>query len=191
MKISELMTRDVKSCALNETLNSAARIMWDHDCGCVPVVDAHRRLVGIVTDRDLSMAAYTQGLPLGAIPIERAMSSRVIACSPSDSVATAHRLMRTHEIHRLPVVNSSGALVGILSLSDLAHHARNQHPTPASGTHEHAAEIFETVSAIRRRRPKAIVTSAIAAAAAKSETADKSNVAQRRRRAKPRKTARD
>jgi CBS domain-containing protein len=189
MKISELMTRDVKACALNETLNAAARIMWDHDCGCVPVVDAHRRLAGIVTDRDLSMAAYTQGLPLGAIPIERVMSSRVIACSPSDSVATAHRLMRTHEIHRIPVVNSSGALVGILSLSDLAHHARNQHPTPAGGTHEHAAEIFETVSAIRRRRPKTIATSA--APAAKSDTADKSDAAQRRRRAKPRKTARD
>jgi CBS domain-containing protein len=189
MKISELMTRDVKSCALNETLNAAARIMWDQDCGCVPVIDAHRRLAGIVTDRDLSMAAYTQGLPLGAIPIERAMSSRVIACSPADSVATAHRLMRSHEIHRLPVVNSSGALVGILSLSDLAHHARNGRPAAPEVTQQQAAEIFETVSAIRRRRPKAIVASA--AAADNSQTADKSNVAQRRRRAKPRKTARE
>ena len=59
------MTRDVKTCTIHDSLNGAARIMWDHDCGCAPVVDAHGKLVGIVTDRDICMAAYTQGVPLG------------------------------------------------------------------------------------------------------------------------------
>ncbi|HYL58968.1 MAG TPA: CBS domain-containing protein [Candidatus Acidoferrales bacterium] len=178
MKVSELMTREVKSCALDETLNAAARIMWEHDCGCVPVLDANRRLAGIVTDRDLSMAAYTQGLPLGAIPVERAMSAQVITCAPGDSLATAHRLMRTHEVHRLPVVDSAGAIIGILSLSDLAHHARNGLAGPAAAKGQHAAEIFETVAAIRRRRP----TSSAAAASKAS--------ASKRSRAKSRKTPR-
>lgn len=174
MKVSVLMTREVKSCALDETLNAAARIMWEHDCGCVPVLDANRALAGIVTDRDLSMAAYTQGLPLGGIAVERVMSARVITCSPGDSVATAHRLMRTHEIHRLPVVDSAGALVGILSLSDLAHHARNG--LPSTARRQHAAEIFETVAAVRRRRP-----TAIAATAAKASKAPKRSSARSRK----------
>ena len=114
------MTREVRACTVHDSLNAAARVMWDHDCGCVPVVDSHGRLGGIVTDRDISMAAYTQGVPLEAIPLERVMAGRVISCARGDDVETAHRLMRTHEIHRLPVVDSRGRLVGILSLSDVA-----------------------------------------------------------------------
>jgi CBS domain-containing protein len=179
VKVSELMTRDVKSCALEETLNAAARIMWDHDCGCVPVLDASRQLAGIVTDRDLSMAAYTQGLPLGAIPVERAMSGRVITCAPGDSVAMAHRLMRSHEVHRLPVVDSAGAVIGILSLSDLAHHARNGLRGAAAVKSQHAAEIFETVAAIRRRRPAASAAAASKASAPKRLRAKSSKTPRR------------
>jgi CBS-domain-containing membrane protein len=131
-------------------LNAAARIMWDHDCGCAPVVDQTGKLVGIVTDRDLCMAAYTQGQPLGAIPVERAMSARVIACARGDDLATAHRLMRTHEIHRLPVTDTRGRLLGILSLSDLVDHARGN-PAAAS----EAVEVAATFSSIRRRRESA------------------------------------
>ena len=62
------------------------------------------------------------GRPLDAIPVERVMSPRVISCSRSDDLETAHRLMRTHEIHRLPVVDSRGKPIGILSLSDVINH---------------------------------------------------------------------
>ena len=60
--------------------------MWDHDCGCAPVVDGHGRLAGIITDRDICMAAYTQGMPLEAIPVERAMSARVVSCMRGDDL---------------------------------------------------------------------------------------------------------
>ena len=100
MKVADLMTREVRACTIHDSLNAAARIMWDHDCGCAPVVDSHGRLAGILTDRDISMAAYTQGLPLEAIPVERVMARRVITCARGDDVEKAHRLMRTHEIHR-------------------------------------------------------------------------------------------
>ena len=148
------MTRDVRACTIHDSLNAAARIMWDHDCGCAPVVDAHGRLAGIVTDRDICMAAYTQGLPLEAIPVERVMSARVISCARGDDLETAHRLMRTHEIHRIPVADSRGRLAGILSLSDVINHSRGDSAAPSE-----AVEIAATISAIRRQREPASAAS--------------------------------
>jgi CBS-domain-containing membrane protein len=120
--------------------------MWDHDCGCAPIVDANGKLAGIVTDRDICMAAYTQGAPLQEIPIERAMSPKVISCARTDDLDKAHRLMRTHEIHRIPVVDSRGRPIGILSLSDVVNHWQGDRAA------ENAIEIAATFSAIRRRR---------------------------------------
>jgi len=128
--------------------------MWEHDCGCAPVVDGHGKLVGIVTDRDICMAAYTQGLPLEAIAVERVMSPRVISCARGDDLETAHRLMRTHEIHRIPVADSRGRLAGILSLSDLVNYSGGDSAALA-------AEITETISAIRRRRKPAALADSV------------------------------
>jgi CBS-domain-containing membrane protein len=129
--------------------------MWDHDCGCVPVVDAQDRLVGIVTDRDICMAAYTQGVPLAAIAVERVMSPRVISCTRGDDLETAHRLMRTHEIHRIPVADSRGRLVGILSLSDMVNYS-------SGDTTALAVEIAATLAAIRQRRKQDALAASVA-----------------------------
>ena len=182
MKVADLMTRDARACTIHDSLNAAARIMWDHDCGCAPVVDGHGRLAGIVTDRDICMAAYTQGLPLEAIPVERVMSARVISCARSDDLETAHRLMRTHEIHRIPVADSHGRLVGILSLSDLVNHG-----SAASAAPSEATEIAATISAIRRRRKPAALAASVSPAAG-AASADESKKARKKapaRRKKP------
>jgi len=142
MKVADSMTRDVRACSVHDSLNAAARVMWENDCGCVPIVDSQGRLVGIVTDRDICMATYTQGVPLEAIPLERVMAARVISCSRTDELDTAHRLMRKHEIHRLPVVDSRGRLTGILSLSDIV----NQASKPGAEPSEAVEIIGETVS---------------------------------------------
>jgi CBS domain-containing protein len=155
VKVADLMTREVRACTTDDSLNAAARIMWDHDCGCVPVVDPHGKLAGIITDRDVCMAAYTQGLPLGAISVERAMSARVVSCGRGDDLETAHRLMRAHEIHRIPVVDSRGRPVGILSVSDLVSHARGNSAAPTD-----AVEVLSTLSAIRRQREPAVTSAA-------------------------------
>ena len=147
MKVADSMTREVRACTVHDSLNAAARVMWENDCGCVPIVDSQGRLVGIVTDRDICMAAYTQGVPLEAIPLERVMAARVISCSRTDDLDTAHRLMRKHEIHRLPVVDSRGRLTGILSLSDVVNQASQAGAAPSE-----AVEVIATLSAIRKRR---------------------------------------
>ena len=184
MKVSDVMTSQVRACTMHDSLNAAARIMWDHDCGCAPVIDAHGKLTGIVTDRDICMAAYTQGKPLAGIPVQRAMSARVVSCSRGDELETAHRLMRTHEIHRLPVVDSHGRLAGILSLSDLVAHACGNGSAPSDGV-----EVLTTLAALRRRRER--IAAAASASNGGAALADESKKAPRKRSTRSRKTSAD
>lgn len=126
MKVAEVMTRRVKSCSSNDTVHAAAKIMWENDCGCVPVLDRASKLVGILTDRDVCMAAYTQGLTLHALRVESAMAPNVVSCSPEDELAEAEKLMIQNKVRRLPVLEKSGKLAGILSLSDIGREAERQ-----------------------------------------------------------------
>jgi CBS domain-containing protein len=67
MKVSQIMEGAVKSCSRSESLNTAAKLMWDYDCGCVPVVNEQGEVLGLITDRDICMAAYTQGCEVDRI----------------------------------------------------------------------------------------------------------------------------
>ncbi len=121
MLISEVMTSDVASCGPDDTLESAARMMWDRDCGSVPVVDEQRRVVGIITDRDVCMAALTQGVPLSVARVASAMA-REVECIRSDAgPALAEAAMQRRQVRRLPVVDAEGRLVGMVALADLAY----------------------------------------------------------------------
>lgn len=121
--VMDLMTQPVTSCRPSDTMNEAARLMWGRDCGCIPVVDAAAHLVGMVTDRDICMAAYTSGSALAAIPVSRAMSKIVISCRTDDEIAVVHDKMGQGRVRRIPVVDPEGRLVGIVSLSDLVREA--------------------------------------------------------------------
>lgn len=121
LRVHDVMTKNVVSCGPTDTAEQAARIMWEERCGCVPIVDADRHPISIVTDRDICMAAWTQGQPLGKIIVSSAMSSRLFTANVADEVASAEATMRRHGVRRLPVVNDRGELVGILSLDDIAH----------------------------------------------------------------------
>jgi len=123
MKVKDLMKPDVKRCADYCTLNSAAQLMWDHDVGCVPVVDKDDHIIGMLTDRDICMNAYIQGGPLTGATVSSAMSKEVFSCRPEDEIALAEKIMREKQVHRLPVVDTGGKLVGIISLNDIAHEA--------------------------------------------------------------------
>ena len=120
MKIHELMTKDVKACGPQDTLNTAAHLMWANDCGCVPVTDPDGHLQGMLTDRDVCMAAYTRGAPLEGLHVADAMSTNVYTVAPHETLARAEQVMAEHQVRRLPVVGESGSLVGLISLNDLA-----------------------------------------------------------------------
>jgi len=89
------MNRNVKSCRPQDSLNKAAQIMWDETCGAVPVVDDQHKPVGFLTDRDICMAAYTQGKPLEQLRVETAMARRVVSCTGEDDLGSAAGLMRS------------------------------------------------------------------------------------------------
>ena len=124
MKVEALMAWDVHTCGAGDSLSRAAQLMWDHDCGVLPVTDAESHVVGMVTDRDICMAAYTRGAPLEGIAVESAMAKRVFSCRPQDTILEAESIMRAHCVRRLPVVDKDARLVGLVSLNDIAREAK-------------------------------------------------------------------
>jgi CBS domain-containing protein len=127
MNISQVMTRNPRVCSIKDSLEHAAQIMWENDCGCVPVVDGDGRTVGVITDRDICMAAYTQGAALWQMPVGLAASRSVVSVRENDPIETAQELMREHRIRRLPVVDGEGHPIGILSMNDVARRAQVGH----------------------------------------------------------------
>lgn len=151
MKVQDLMGRPVETCHAQESLNDAARKMWEADIGAVVVVDDKGRVAGLVTDRDLSMAAYTRGRPLTEIIIAEVMSKHLITCGPAADVAEVRELMKRHQLHRIPVIDRGGHPIGIVTLRDLARERG------AGG----AAELMGTFAAISQpRRPVSLVSTA-------------------------------
>lgn len=128
MNVEELMTRSVKTCGPEDSLESAARLMWENDCGCVPVTDEQGHPLAMLTDRDVCMAALTQGRTLGEIRVKSAMSGTLHAVEPRDSLAKAERTMQEFQVRRLPVVDGESRLQGLLSMNDIAREAARERP---------------------------------------------------------------
>ena len=113
------MTRDVATCGPADSMEKAARLMWERDCGAVPVVGTDGRLVGMVTDRDLCMAALTRERMLSEMPVSDAMSKDVARVRANEGAEAAHGAMREWRVRRVPVVDGEDRVVGIVSLNDL------------------------------------------------------------------------
>jgi CBS-domain-containing membrane protein len=124
MNVSELMTNPVKTCTTADNLQRAAQIMWEGDCGAVPVVDGEDSVVGMITDRDICMAAYTRGLALWQMQVSDTMSKEVHQILASDRLEAAEDVMKSARVRRVPVLDGGGRLVGIVSMNDLARHAQ-------------------------------------------------------------------
>jgi CBS domain-containing protein len=146
MKIQDVMTIDVVTCKPTDSASHAARMMWEHDCGVIPVVDDEYRPLGMLTDRDVCMAAYTTGRSLADIRVEEVMSGNVQTCCPEDSIGKAELSMQDRRVRRLPVVDGDKRLVGILSLNDIARRAaQDQGRKHESIAMEHVAETLASV----------------------------------------------
>ena len=144
MKVKDLQTTDVHTCGPDTNLAAAAQIMWDTDCGVVPVVDDNRSLLGIITDRDICIAATTRSAAPADIQVRHVMTTGTLySCRPEDDVRTVLATMGTHRVRRLPVVDRQNRLVGILSLNDLVRRADSR-----SGSEIPGQEFIETLQAI-------------------------------------------
>jgi CBS domain-containing protein len=140
MKVKDIMTTDLKTCTPDTTVAEAAQLMWDGDCGILPVVD-EGALVGVVTDRDMYIALATQNARASQLRVGAVATTKVTTCAPEDDLRTALEAMKQARVRRLPVVGFGNAVMGILSMNDVLRAA-------AAGKGAANDVIVETLQAI-------------------------------------------
>jgi CBS domain-containing protein len=152
MKVHDAMTEDVKYCGPETNLAAAAALMWENDCGMLPIVAQEGRAIGVITDRDIAIALGTSNKQAAEIPVREVMSGKLFAASPDEDIHAALKLMRKEKVHRLPVIDSHGKLEGILSLNDVALHA--VHPNGKTTPILNYEDVVSTLKAVcEHRRP--------------------------------------
>jgi CBS domain-containing protein len=128
MYVEKIMSHQLTTCSPADTLEQAASLMWDGDYGCLPVTsEGNRRIVGILTDRDICMAALFKGKPLREVLVADVMAKTVLTCRATDDIESVQRQMQDEQVRRVPVVDAEGAVIGIVSMADLVcESARSQ-----------------------------------------------------------------
>lgn len=144
MRVNEIMTRQPICCLSHDTVRAVARLLREEDIGSVPVISDtnSRRLVGIITDRDLVCRMISEGLDPNTTVIETFMTRDPVACRPEQSLESCEKLMQVHQIRRIPVVDKEGRCIGILSQADVARFAQ------AEGVQKTITEISRPVETI-------------------------------------------
>ena len=124
MKISEVMTRDVKTVRPDQPVQEAAKFMLSEDAGSMPVSDGDR-LIGMITDRDIAVRGVAKGYGPDT-PVRELMTDEIICAREDDDVEEVATRMSQAQVRRLPVIDSNEKLCGIVSLGDLARQTDDQ-----------------------------------------------------------------
>lgn len=120
MNVNDAMVTNVFTCTPDAKMDSVARMMWDNDCGSIPVVDEANIPVGIITDRDIAMGSALQHKPLWDITAQSICNHRQLySCKMTDDIHKAVDIMMAHSVRRLLVTDRKGRLAGIVSLGDI------------------------------------------------------------------------
>ncbi|HXG94213.1 MAG TPA: CBS domain-containing protein [Blastocatellia bacterium] len=127
LRAGDVMTRDVVCVRPDEPLDYAAQMMQECDCGALPVIDRAGRLLGMITDRDITIRAVARGLDVRRARVGDCMTDEAFACNVNDAIEDCMRAMSRHQVRRIPIVDDRDRVVGIVSQSDLARHA-GEHP---------------------------------------------------------------
>ena len=139
MKARELMTAAPCCCSPEDSIQQVAKLMLEHDCGSVPVVEGNH-VIGIVTDRDLAVRALADGMSAGT-RVRNVMTVAPECCSENSDVREVERVMSDRQVRRVPIVNADGGVVGIIAQADIARAA-------ATGSRVSEEEVAETVASI-------------------------------------------
>jgi len=121
--VGDLMRSPAVCCPVGSTLHRVAQLMWEQDVGAVVIVDGAGKPLHMVTDRDVCIGAYTQGLSLWQSRVESLAPRPISACSVDAGVVEVRRLMEESGVRRIPVVDAAGSVVGIIGLGDLIREA--------------------------------------------------------------------
>lgn len=163
MNVKDVMVRTAASCGPETDLGQATEILWNRNCGILPIVDSQQRVIGVVTDRDLCIAMGTRNRLPGEISLAQVASGKVYACRPEEAIPVALQVMAQHKVRRLIVVDGQGGLQGILSMDDIVLHAE---PAGAGKAPEVSADaVIKTLKAIYEPQLPQLVRSASGTAA--------------------------
>ena len=122
MKIREVMSPNPVCCVPSDSAQRAARMMCDHNVGSIPIVIDHesRKLVGVITDRDLCCSVVADGLDPKSVTVEKFMTLNPVTCREGENVENCEGLMQEHQIRRIPIVDAQDRVIGIVAQADLA-----------------------------------------------------------------------
>jgi CBS domain-containing protein len=142
-RVRDVMTLDVACVRPHDSVEYAARLMRERNCGAIPVVDRDGRLTGMITDRDIAVRLVARGSDIRRARVDDCMTDEGFACLDTDSINNCMRSMSRNQVRRMPIVDSDGRVVGIVSQSDLAHHAEEHR---GSGERRAVADVLCAVS---------------------------------------------
>lgn len=152
MRVRELMSSPAMTCSEHDSLEHAARLLWENDCGALAVVGDDGAVHAVITDRDVCMGAYTRGARLADLAVAGSMSKELAVCREGDDVLVAASSMQKHRVRRLPVVDGKGAPIGMISLGDLTRVALKDAQI--------GREMLQTMATICARPPRSQQASA-------------------------------
>ena len=127
MQVQDIMTKNPATVTPDTPLRDAARLMKDEDVGVIPVVESagSKRLVGLVTDRDITVRVVAEGRDASQSRVQDAMSATLKTCKASDDVNDVMDVMSREQVRRVPIVDERGALIGIVSQADIVREAKS------------------------------------------------------------------
>jgi CBS domain-containing protein len=132
-KCNEVMTKDPVCCLPNDMVAKAAQLMKRENIGSIPVIENEqtRKLVGIVTDRDLALKIVAEGRDANSTKVETAMTRKVVTCRAEDDLQKALDAMSEHQLRRMPVVDNDNKILGIIAQADVATRVNQPEKTAA------------------------------------------------------------
>jgi CBS domain-containing protein len=122
MKVSEIMTPNPACCTADTNLQEVAKMMLDNDCGAIPVCEDgnHKRPIGVITDRDITIRAVAKGDNPLNLTAKSIMTKNVVTVTPETNVEDCLNMMEEHQVRRIPIVDENGECVGMIAQADVA-----------------------------------------------------------------------
>ena len=162
MKVKDIMMGTPYHCQPDTNLGSATELMWNANCGFLPVKSTEGKVIGVITDRDICVALGTRNRPAGEVTVAEVLTDKLYSCAPDDDIHMALQTLKEAAIRRLPVISPNGTLVGVLSIDDILVRAE---PSSLGKTPELSSdEVVRTFRSIMQRRVPEVVATRSAAA---------------------------
>ena len=152
MKVGDVMTKTPAFCGPETNLAAAVEILWNKNCGVLPIVDSSEKLVGLVTDRDVCVALGTRNRLPSEISVKDVTSGKIASCKPDDDLRKALATMAEAKVRRLPVIDAAGKLQGILSMDDVVLRTETGGIRDAELSAEDVVNALKSVCAPQPRR---------------------------------------